>query len=828
MAALNPDACVRILERITTPTQQGRRLVCEGCSAQLRVMTAREVACPFCRTLLPAALEEDAPGWQRVSHADIFGRASALPVPPPRPASAVPASPEAPPEARQRFRFDPFDPERTQRPHLLLAEEPAEAAPVEAPAPAARLPRIEPERPHERRPRQPTPPRLRALTPHDIIDVPFELPGESSAAEDMLEEALEEEVDPVIPPPQAAPEPVDAVAEVALAPAPVAPAPELAAQPEPAAQAVEALLEPPAPLVDDVDVPTLPMLIPPAEEADEAPSMTGEAIELEEAPRLIAPPALPRPPRVEPPEVVAQPQAVEPPEPMPVTPTYVEPTRAAPPDRSRELRTVVEAAPRPASGRRRDLWLLAALIAVGGFVGGYATRDAGPTAPAVVAPVGALAPSAGVAQIPREQLIDEVTQSARLAVALATTVDPAKPRNLRAAAAEFVQREEWGRAVVALDMLHASEPHADQAERLTHARALSQTRQHGRARALVLDAMLAAPDDPALVKLLRDSITEDEALRPATVTLALDDQLDTIHALGGGRSIVLRLSKGEQSVAAFKPHQREWSLGWRAEIAADLLCDVIACPFTIPRNQPARISRDDFEAMYGRKDSPKQRAYRERFGELIWVTEAGPDGVARDYLYGTLKEWVPGFVGWPIEHVETWQHLLDLTTPAKRLDEPIGEALSGMKPLAGGEHWRLFMKEREGLQTRGLAHQLSALLTFDYLTTNWDRFSSAEQFYGVNNQLLDGKFLSLDNGAAFYVNRMMVMEGRLRLVSRFDKRMIAAIRALDRETMNTILFPEQSAEAQARLKVFWDQRERLLKRVDALVKEHGEEAVYAF
>jgi hypothetical protein len=465
---------------------------------------------------------------------------------------------------------------------------------------------------------------------------------------------------------------------------------------------------------------------------------------------------------------------------------------------------------------------------VGGFVGGYATRDAGPTAPAVASPVGALAPSAGVAQIPREQLIDEVTQSARLAVALATTVDPAKPRNLRAAAAEFVQREEWGRAVVALDMLHASEPHADQAERLTHARALSQTRQHGRARALVLDAMLAAPDDPALVGLLRASITEDEALRPATVTLALDDQLDTIHALGGGRSIVLRLTKGEQSVAAFKPHQREWSLGWRAEIAADLLCDVIACPFTIPRNQPARISREDFEAMYGRKDSPKQRAYRERFGELIWVAEAGPDGAERDYLYGTLKDWVPGFVGWPIEHVETWQHLLDLTTPAKRLDEPLGEALAGMKPLAGGEHWRLFMKEREGLQTRGLAHQLSALLTFDYLTTNWDRFSSAEQFYGVNNQLLDGKFLSLDNGAAFYVNRMMVMEGRLRLVSRFDKRMIAAIRALDRETMDMILFPEQSEEAQARLKIFWGQRDRLLKRVDALVKEHGEEAVCAF
>jgi hypothetical protein len=75
---------------------------------------------------------------------------------------------------------------------------------------------------------------------------------------------------------------------------------------------------------------------------------------------------------------------------------------------------------------------------------------------------------------------------------------------------------------------------------------------------------------------------------------------------------------------------------------------------------------------------------------------------------------------------------------------------------------------------------------------------------------------------------MKLLEGRLRLVSRFDKRMIAAIRALDRETMDTILFPEQSEEAQARLKIFWGQRDRLLKRVDALVKEHGEEAVYAF
>jgi hypothetical protein len=362
---------------------------------------------------------------------------------------------------------------------------------------------------------------------------------------------------------------------------------------------------------------------------------------------------------------------------------------------------------------------------------------------------------------------------------------------------------------------------------VTHARALLKTRQPARARVIALDGLVAAPADAELRALFDQAIVEDEALHPGVLTLADGVEADTIHALGGGRSVVLRLTLGDKSVYAFKPHQREWGLGWRAEVAADLLCEVIACPFEVPRNRPVRVSREDFEAMYGRKDSAKQRAYRERFGELVWTREAGPDGQVRDYLYGTLKDWVPGFVGWPIEHVDVWRHLVDVATPEARLDEPIEQALSGLKPLAGGEHWRLFMREREGLETRGMARQLSALLTFDYLTTNWDRFSTAEQFYGVNNQLLDGRFLSLDNGAAFYVNRMGLMEGRLKLVSRFDRRMITAIRALEPKIIDPMLFPEQSAEAAQRLKVFWEQRARLLKYVDALITEHGEAAVFA-
>lgn len=824
-------------------------MVCEGCNAQLRIMTAREVACPFCQTMLPAAEpEQENPGWQRVSHADIFGRISAPPAASPRP---LPSSPEAPP-ARLRRRFDAFDPERTHRSHLLAAEAPSQAdaprdeppsqtapaaqdapavAPNDSPKTALRTPRIEPERPHERRPRQPTPPRLRAVTPHEIIDVSFELPAQPPPAPPhSADAAADEDADAPLLDALSGLIDLDALDDPSPPPAPLAaPREDSAAQQAPTRDERQAPRDVDSEDAEDIDniddaegIVTLPMrahLAPP-------PPMPHRLTPA--APAVsVAPPPLADKPAV---EAVVEPPIAPPLASAPAVALAEAPSVVAPPqaERSRELRTVVE----PSSTRQirpRAAWITAPLIALASFLGGWGAKhlsspDA-PTQPA--APIAAAPPASPIIELPRDQAIAGVMQSASLAVALATTIDPSQPRHLRAAAADFVQREDWGRATVALDLLHAREPHTTQDERLTHARALTQTKQFARARLLLIDAMVDAPTDKALIDLFNKTIQQDEALHPKTLTLTPNVQADTIHALGGGRSIVLRLTLNDKNVFVFKPYQREWSLGWRAEIAAFHLCAMIACPFNIPKNIPARISREDFEAMYGKKTSAKQQAYRERFGELVWRREVGPDGAKRDYLYGTLKDWVPDFVGWPIEHTGVWRHLLAQGADAARLDEPLLEATSALKPLADGAHWRAFMKEREAMDTRELARQLSALLTFDYITTNWDRFSTVPQFYGVNNQLRNGRFLSLDNGAAFYINRMAVVESRLKLVQRFDKRLITAIRALDPASVEAALFPEPDAEARARLDLFWAQRRRLLAHVDALVAAHGEEAVYA-
>jgi hypothetical protein len=129
---------------------------------------------------------------------------------------------------------------------------------------------------------------------------------------------------------------------------------------------------------------------------------------------------------------------------------------------------------------------------------------------------------------------------------------------------------------------------------------------------------------------------------------------------------------------------------------------------------------------------------------------------------------------------------------------------------------------------RDVARQLSSILVFDYLTQNWDRFSTSSKYYGVNNQFADGRFISLDNGAAFYDEPMPDVGPRFEKTSRFSRSMIVAVRALEPEAVDAVLFPNADRIDKRRLELFWKQRDKLLARVDKLVEKYGEERVYEF
>ncbi len=478
---------------------------------------------------------------------------------------------------------------------------------------------------------------------------------------------------------------------------------------------------------------------------------------------------------------------------------------------------------------RRFVWIgLALTLALGAFaLGRGVERAAEPQPPAE--PV-SLAPTQepDVLSIPVEQARGAAVFAARYAVSFsAIASDPSDPIAQRRAIEELLEEGHAGAAARIARASWTEEP-GDPVRTVQLVRTLSAAGLHAFSRRVALHGLSAHPGDEDLTLAFNEAILDDPELHRAPLTIGHDLPVDRIRKLGGGKSISFRLDQGGATAYAFKPSQREWELGWRAEVAAYTLCEVLPCGFDIPENVPARVSREDFERLYPR-DTAKQRSYSGRFDALAWTRESGPDGVEREYLYGTAKVWTPGFVDWPIEYVEVWQPWLSSSTSERLLAQPITKAMWGLRQKPRGlDRWRRITRAVGDVPTREIARQLSNVLSFDYLTNNWDRFSTAEEFYGVNNQFLDGAFLSLDNGAAFHTLKRLDVRQRFRSVERFDAHLIRALRALSRDAITPALFPDPSDEADTRLRVFWEQRESLLERVDALEKARGSEATLPF
>ncbi len=304
--------------------------------------------------------------------------------------------------------------------------------------------------------------------------------------------------------------------------------------------------------------------------------------------------------------------------------------------------------------------------------------------------------------------------------------------------------------------------------------------------------------------------------------------IDELRALGGGHSVSFRLTRGGENLYAFKPDQRVWQGGWRTEVAAYNLCFIMVCHFNVPENRAARISRNDFETMYGQINTEKQRKYAARFDELIWESEANADGSVTEYLYGTLKEWIPQFALWPIEYDDIWQSWVDHAADPALLDVPLSDAIAALKSRPNSSFYTGILREQSGATTRSLAQQVSTLLVFDYLTNNHDRFSLIEDYYGVNNHFADGNFVSIDNGAAFQFQAMQKIQTRFEQVTRFSRSTIYSLRLMRPEAVSEMLFPDAISAENLRLEVFWQQRKRLLERVDALIKKHGEAEILFF
>ena len=404
------------------------------------------------------------------------------------------------------------------------------------------------------------------------------------------------------------------------------------------------------------------------------------------------------------------------------------------------------------------------------------------------------------------------------------TATASTPAALRAAA---LQAAHAGRFSAAIDALQAGAWDPDDVDVVEAAvLAWSGSGEHERARDEAWTAVQRHADQrERLVRLwYRAWMATPAFWRAEPRTLVRGVDLDRIEALGGGSTITLKLRKDDRTIAAFKPHQTREQSNYRAEVAAYRLCALIHCGFQVPVNEEVRIELGDFLRAYGISSLERNRGYSSNFRDLILFTDQ--DG--RQWLHGTMKEWVPGFTTFPVEHTDVWESLLNGYVTAERMESmPLSQALQGLRGRERGNYGGI-MNRAEGVTTLDFARQLSNLHVFDFLLNNWDRYSGV--FWGVNCQWNHGRFVSIDNGATMQRRSWgspTAVRNRLRRVKVFSRTTIDAIRWMDTELAREVLFPPSPhhADEAERYELFLERRAWLLEYVDGLIASRGEERV---
>ena len=429
---------------------------------------------------------------------------------------------------------------------------------------------------------------------------------------------------------------------------------------------------------------------------------------------------------------------------------------------------------------------------------------------------------------------EALTLSMSAATALVTdavnTLDPDDPESLERAFVRLVGQDDIELAGIVLQYFEPTAGFADGQLALTEyalaTENLDQTRELAWAGASAFES-----ERNAFIRLWYQSyVAEDGFLPEDILTVVPGEHVDEISRLGGGTSITLRFRQDGDTVGAFKPYQRRLWSSYRGELAAYRLCPLINCDFDIPHNREVRIPLSDFLDLYGIRSLRGQSGYASEFHNLVLFE----DETGAQWLHGVLKDWVPDFTRFPVEYQDVWLPLLQQTTPLEDIEQlPLEEALLGLQTLHRGNYERI-IAYASGMTTVELARQLSNLHVFDHLTNNWDRYSRTTRFNGMNNQFNDGRFVSIDNGAAFgHPENGRISpapEHRVRQIQRFSHTMVDAIRWMDLKILYPILFPPSPhhTDELERFQLFMERRQVFLDYVDELIEQYGEEEVLVF
>ncbi|MGE0547065.1 MAG: hypothetical protein AB7O24_03060 [Kofleriaceae bacterium] len=264
----------------------------------------------------------------------------------------------------------------------------------------------------------------------------------------------------------------------------------------------------------------------------------------------------------------------------------------------------------------------------------------------------------------------------------------------------------------------------------------------------------------------------------------------------GGTSLSLRLDFASGGRAAFKPEQTHTQSDPRREIAAYRIDRLLGLGHVPPAKPAAFRIEELLEAA-----EPRHRRF---IGERLAEEAIARDGV----LHGEVSWWVPDI-------------------KLAKLGPFNVDERDGM------EVWATYLQPGERIPPalEPMVQQLSAIILFDVLIDNPDRWTGSNTMASPDNKVL----YFMDNTLSFSLFELGHDQnlGALRKIAVFPKKLVERLRALTYETvvaaielsddggLGALLSPEQIRAMLAR-------RDYIIRYIEGCIAQHGEDAVLGF
>lgn len=265
----------------------------------------------------------------------------------------------------------------------------------------------------------------------------------------------------------------------------------------------------------------------------------------------------------------------------------------------------------------------------------------------------------------------------------------------------------------------------------------------------------------------------------------------------GGTSLSLRLEFANGARAAFKPEQNHPQSDPRREIAAYRIDRLLGIG-RVPPAKPTTITVDELLAAA----EPSHRTF---IGSRLRDEAI----IRRGVLHGELSWWVP-----EIKLAKLGPY---------RIDEKAGKLV-----------WTSYLQIGATIPTevRPLVEQISALVLFDVLIDNPDRWTGSNTMMALDGQTLFfmDNTMSFSNLAFGHQSNLLAM----RRIQVFPRGLVARLRALTAEQLDeALVVPEAEAHQlspllrPAEIRAILVRRDNMLRFIDQLIEQHGEAAVLA-